>query len=288
MTVDIGLPMVVISMVELLFVPSLAISLAIPLLRSRNLRNFIFLGLLTILFVCDVLFFLWESVSPLYIALFAILTMVSVIGGRIIPAFTVSTLRYRGHNVRQYNQTPLDIAALVSLIVLMAVLSLEGSESTLLGVCAIISALIHAIRLRGYHTSKTYIDPMLWILHAGYIWLIIGLGLLGVSGFGYIKFATALHALTVGSIGSMTIGMMCRVALGHTGRAIKATPAMIGMFISMQLAAVIRVAVPVAFPDYAQLAIVISAVLWSGVFLLYSLYFMPILRSERPDGTLQT
>ena len=284
MNVDLGLPVWMVAVLDGSFLPALAVTLAIPLLHSRNKRNFIFLGLLTILCVCDLMFFFLEDMRPLYVALFVILTMVSLIGGRIIPAFTVSALRYYGHSVRSYDQTFLDIAALISLLLVMVALAFWGSDHYGLGVCAAVSSLIHAARLRGYHTAKTFVDPMLWILHAGYIWLIIGLGLVSLSAFGVVVFSTALHALTVGTIGSMTIGMMCRVALGHTGRNIRADSTMTFMFGAMQFAAIIRVFGPLFFPDSSHHAIIGSATLWSGIFFLYVLKFMPILKSVRPDG----
>lgn len=283
MNIDFSLPPWLVYSIDCSFLPVLAISLAIPLLKSRNTRNFIFLGLLTVLFLCDVAFFVLSSATPLYIALMVILTMVSLIGGRIIPAFTVSALRRKGMSVFQIDQKALDIAALLSLIALILILGVWGYDNIIFASFCSVSSLIHAARLRYFYSLKTFFDPMLWILHVGYIWLVIGLILLAVSGFGFIPFSIALHALTVGCIGSMTIGMMCRVALGHTGRDIHANRVTTLMFLLMQIAAVLRVSGPLIYPQEMAFWIISSSTIWSLVFFVYLLSYGRILLTSRKD-----
>ena len=117
----------------------------------------------------------------------------------------------------------------------------------------------------------------------GYIWLIGGLVLTGLSGIGVGTFSAALHAFTVGSIGSMTLGMMCRVTLGHTGRDIVCSPLTHVCFIMMQAAALIRVFGPLLLPDYHIIWIGASSMLWSACFILYLPIYAPMLLSPRPD-----
>jgi uncharacterized protein involved in response to NO len=151
------------------------------------------------------------------------------------------------------------------------------------GVVAVGSAIIHAWRIRLWHVNKVWNDPMLWSLHTGYIWLVIGLSMLGLSGFGITVPSTAIHTLTTGAIGSMTIAMMCRVALGHTGRALKSDNAIATLLILMQVAAIVRIT---AFflDDYYQYGVLISGALWSFAFGIYLLRFTPVLFTHRPDG----
>lgn len=282
--IDLHLPSVAIAIIDSSFLPALAATLAIPLIKSRNKRNFVFLGLLTILFVCNISFYISQSLTPITIAMLVIVTMISVIGGRIIPGFTVAGLRAHKIEIRPMDQTPYDIAALVSLLLLMATTAITGLEGTIPAIIAGISCIIHAIRIRGYHSLKTRIEPMLWILHVGYAWVVIGLGLICLSAIGFVPLPVAIHALTAGAIGSMTIGMMCRVALGHTGRMIHATFTTRIMFVLMQAAAGIRVFGPLILTDLTQSAIVLSAGLWSCAYLIYAWTFYPILKSDRPDG----
>lgn len=269
--------------VELLFIPALAISLSLPLLRSWNTRNFIFLGLLAALWACDLFFLLGQGRTPLYVALMVILVMVSLIGGRIIPSFTIGALRRMGHDVHIRDQYNLDKLALLSLAVSIASLMFTGINSSLFGACCAVSALIHALRMREYHSILALKDPLVWILHAGYIWLVAGLFMLSLSCFQVVSVQVALHALTVGCIGSLTLGMMSRVTLGHTGRNLLSSQMTTLSFILMQIAAVLRVAGPLLLPAHYTTFIVASGALWSVCFSLYLLLYAPMLWQARPD-----
>jgi uncharacterized protein involved in response to NO len=282
-TIEVGLPVWVIIVLESSFIPALAVSLAIPLIRSWNKRNFVFLAILSVLFTCDVWSLNAESKTPLYIALMMILTMVSLIGGRIIPAFTVAALRRTGIAAFQTDQAKLDVTALISLFV-TAVCLIFAQGSVILSVAAFSSSFIHALRMRHYHSLKTLSDPLLWILHAGYLWLVVGLFLMGLTGLGIFDIPMVIHALTAGCIGSMTLGMICRVALGHTGRDLVASRMTRISFVLIQFAAGVRTFGPLLMPDYAMNFIVASAALWTLCFLIYLVVYTPILISPRPDG----
>lgn len=280
---DMGLPNWLIYIVACAFIPSIAITLSIPLLKSWNKRNFVFLAILSCLSALQISFFILESKSALYVAIMMVMIMISLIGGRIIPAFTVAALRQRGEKLFQTPQPKLDVAALLSLIV-TAICLVFAPQSIFLSAAAFISAIIHIIRLSRYHSLKALIDPMLWILHAGFVWLIIGLGLLGLSGLGVLPVYLVIHAFTAGAIGSMTIGMIVRVALGHTGRSLIATKTTLIIFSLMQVMAVIRVFGPIILPDLSTYWIISSAGLWSICFALYLVIYTPVLASARPDG----
>ncbi len=285
MNVDLGLSPSIIILIEGSFIPALAISLSVPLLRARNKRNFIFLLLLSILFLCDMAFFMTASRLPLYIAVLVIITMISLIGGRVIPAFTVAALRRRGEEARQTPQTRLDIAALLSLLLVMLALIFLGVESVALAAAAFVAVIIHLLRLRHYHTRRILNDAMVWVLHLGYLWVIMGLWFMGLAALGLVAFSLALHAFTVGAIGTMTLGMMCRVSLGHTGRELKAGWATVLGFVFMQGAALLRIFGPLIWPEQTVLWITISAFFWSASFALYSLIYIPVLWGPRPDGS---
>lgn len=284
LNIDMGLPQPVVAGLSLLFIPALALSLSIPLIKSRNKRNFIFLGLLTILFASDAVFLLFgQSRSALYVALMMVLTMVSLIGGRIIPAFTVAALRRRGFMVVQTDQYRLDMAAIISLIGVALSLILTPA-GWVLGCIAAVSCALHAVRMRHYHSFKALSDPLLWILHAGYFWLVIGLGLLSLTGFGVLDIPAVIHSLTVGCIGSMILGMICRVTLGHTGRDLKVGRITAFSFVLIQIAAIIRVLGPMLIPEFKSDFIITAAVIWSLCFGLYLLVHGRMLFLPRPDG----
>lgn len=278
------IPQTLALVLEGLFIPALAISLLVPLYKSRNARNFVFLFLLAGLFVSDMAFMIQHDLKIMHITLLFILMMISVVGGRIIPAFTVAALRQRGQEVRVRDQKKLDGACLLSLLALIASFVAKGEAGALQTLIATLAAALHALRLRHYHSWHSRVDPLLWILHAGYLWLVIGLALLAVALSGHFPLSLALHALTAGSIGSLTLGMMCRVALGHTGRPLICPRLMVVAFWLIQLAALLRVLGPWLWPSLYLEWIIASGLLWAGSFALYLIAFGPVLLRPRPDG----
>lgn len=279
-----GLPIWFVGSVDCAFIPALAISLSLPLIKSRNVRNFIFLGILTVLFICNIAFFVTQERLPLHIALLTIVTMISLVGGRIIPAFTVAGLRRMGLVVYQREQPMLDKLCFIAMAALIAALIFFGLETVAVGTMAFTAGVLQLLRLRNYHVLKAFKDPMLWILHAGFGWLVLGLFMLGFYGYGFGTLSIALHALTAGCIGSMCIGMMCRVTLGHTGRNLIAKPMTKLIFVLMQVTALLRVGGPLLFPQYYMFWIGSSGVLWAVCFALYLPVYLPMLVKPRPDG----
>ena len=138
--------------------------------------------------------------------------------------------------------------------------------------------------MRHYHTIKTFDDPLVWILHAGYGWLVVGLGLLALTGVGILEISAVIHALTAGAIGSMILGMICRVTLGHTGRDLKVDTLTTITFFAIQITAVARVFGPIFVPEYTNEWIIGSAFLWSSCFVAYLWVYGPMLFTPRPDG----
>ena len=280
--IDLGLPFWLILVLETSFIPVLLIVLAIPLIRANNTRNFLILLRLLVLFACDVWFLKTGSKMPLYIALMMVLTVVSLIGGRIIPAFTVGALRRTGIVVNQTAQMTLDRIAVVSLIaVTLCLIFVPGTR--LLSLCALFSAIVHGLRKRHYHSLKTASDPMLWILHLGYGWLVIGLFLLALTGVGVFEIPLVIHALTAGCIGSMTLGMMTRVTLGHSGRPLESSTLTTLSFVLMQIAVLIRILGPMLIPQATVHWIIWSAGLWTTCFVIYLFVYAPMLIQPRPE-----
>jgi uncharacterized protein involved in response to NO len=278
---DLGFPEVVVFIFEGAFIVALAFSLSIPLFKTWNKRNFVFLVLLSILFACDMVFLITKERSSLYVAVMIVVAMISLIGGRIIPSFTVDALQERGEEAHETPQDKLDILAVLSLLLIILALMFVNQEEAILAGTAFLSAIIHALRMRRYHTHRILDDPMVWILHVGYTWVILGLFFIGFSALGFLPFSIALHAFTAGAIGSMTLGMMCRVTLGHTGRNKIATNLTKLSFLLLQCAAFMRVFGLMIAPDYGVEWIIGSAILWVLCFALYILIYAPML--WKPD-----
>jgi len=132
--------------------------------------------------------------------------------------------------------------------------------------------------------QKIWYVPLLWVLYVGYGWIILGFGLTIFSAYELIAPSLALHAFTIGGIGVLTLGMMARVSLGHTGRALRVSNAMAISFVFINVAALCRVLLPVVLPGWYNLLVYISTFAWLAAFSLFVFVYSPILTSVRADG----
>jgi uncharacterized protein involved in response to NO len=149
------------------------------------------------------------------------------------------------------------------------------------GLILVLAAALNAWRLSRWLGGATLAEPLLFILHVGYAWMIIGVALLGFSIVGVsIPIAAALHALTAGAIGTMILAVMTRVSLGHTGRPLSASRLTAIVFLLVNAAALTRVAASWSFPATTTL-IVFSALCWIAAFALFELHYSPVLLTPR-------
>ena len=259
------------------FFALLLLMVARSILKSRNRRNYFVMALLLAFLLVDIAFHLSAigiiPVPPsrvLYwtIDLFTVLML--AIGGRVIPFFTGRKLP--NVRVRRWHWLDWSVNGGAALLVPFDIL-LPGSV-TLGAVSFAVAALVLA-RWWLWQPWKTWREPMLWVLHLGYLWLAVGLALRGSAlASGAFPEITALHAITVGALGSLAIGMMTRVALGHTGRAMIAGPFMTVAFVLVNLAAVLRL---INLPNLLPLA----GGLWALAFAVYFIRFLPVMFTPR-------
>lgn len=260
-----------------LFALAVAWGIGRPLVASGNHRNLFFVVLVLGLGAAGVLVQAWPQ-PGIALGLDAVLFVMTVVAGRVIPGFTNNAVP--GAGARRY--VWLEHAALGSILLLIATDALQRTE--LAAGCALLAAPLHAARLALWAPLKTLRRPILWILHASYGWIVVHLALRGLAGFGLVPFALGTHALTVGAIGGMTLGMMTRTARGHTARPLVAGRAEIAAYLLVQLAAVVRVLVPLALPAASLGASMASALLWFGAFALFTASYVPVLMRPRLDG----
>lgn len=294
-------PTTLTALVDLLFLPSVAIALAVPLLRSGKRRNLplvaivLLLAALNLLFHCGHLGLL--EVEPLTIFAAAIMLfalLMTVIGGRVIPMFmrnSLPSVAFGRHVLRDRplrNQPWLDRIA-IGATLLVALLSFaeiwaEGIALFLVP-AATLAALAQAARLWGWAPLATWRVPMLWILHVGYAWIPIAFALLAVVKLGGdVPPSLPLHALTIGAMSSLMLGMMTRSARGHTARPISAGRLEVLAFVAIQFAALARIVLPLFVPSLTSLAVTLAGTLWSVAFLLFLIVYWPILTRPRLDG----
>jgi uncharacterized protein involved in response to NO len=282
-----ALPRGVPAIVDLAFLPVLVVVLARPLVAARNWRNFVMLGVLGALFAANVVVHL-EALGVMatgaarhacLVAVDVVILVILVIAGRVFPMFTRNAT-----SVTSIRSIPsLDVltvagmAALTLLDVLVPERAVTAATAGAVGALSIVRAAHWGSR----HTAR---HPLLWILHAGYAWLALGLLLRALGRLVPIPGSVATHALTVGAIGSLTLGMMARVALGHTGRALVASKPVVWAFGAITMAAFARVVVPMFAPGWYFGTLVATAALWTLAFLLYMVAYFPILLMPRVDG----
>lgn len=276
----------ILAVLDMAFLPALAISLSIPLLRRRQTRNLVFLLVLTALTLANVLVHMQllgiTQATPkpgLLLAIYLIITLITILGGRVIPFFTERGIA--GVTTRQWKVV--EYLALGSLLVL-AGLDLANAPPAAIALFALLAALGHGIRLFGWHHRQAWSVPLLWVLHLGYAWLVAGFLFKALAAAGLTNPALAIHAFTAGAIGTVTLGMMARVALGHTGRMLRVGPAMFWAFVLANLAGVIRVFVPAIAPAYYNTWLVLAAILWSTAFAIFLMAYANVLISPRVDG----
>jgi uncharacterized protein involved in response to NO len=157
-------------------------------------------------------------------------------------------------------------------------------QGALLAVLAVACAAAHLARWSMWQPWKTLRTPIVWVLHAAYLWIPVHLALRAMAVGGMVTTSTATHALTVGAIGGLVIGMMTRTARGHTGRPLLADRYEVACYALVLLAALVRVFVPLAAPAHTVNAVVCSGILWSAAFALYTVRYWPVLTRARVDG----
>jgi uncharacterized protein involved in response to NO len=263
-----------------------AVAIAIPLAKARNRRNYFFVALLIALASAEALFHLAQrgafDVSPgqcVGVALDLLLVVMAAIAGRVIPMFTNNGVPGAG----AVSLSWLDRAAL-GLLLALAAADTAGLGGAAIAPIAAVAALAHTARWLLWRPWRTSRVPLVWALHLAYAWIPIHLAMRAGVALGWPHASAATHALTVGAVGGLTVAMMTRTALGHTGRPLVARASEIAIYLLVAAAAVFRVFVPLAVPAWLVGAVMSSAVLWSAAFVVYLVRYGPMLLRPRADG----
>ena len=253
---------------DVLFAVGLAIAIGRPIVASGNRRNLFIVGLVLAIGAASVAFHA-EPRLGLAVGLDLVLFIMAVIAGRVVPMFTNNAVQ-----AGATTQPWVERAAIASLLALLVNDAFSfGWEWAL----AAVAAVAHGIRLALWRPWKTRRKPILWILHASYAWIVIHLALRALAGLDLVVPSLATHALTVGAIGGLTLGMMTRTARGHTGRPLVAGPAEVAAYALIQAAAVVRVVLPILAPSIYVWSVALAAALWTAAFVLFTVVFVPIL-----------
>ncbi len=285
-----SLPVLLVAIVDVLFLPVVALYLLSILWRQRNTHNYIMAGVIGLLGLTNLCMhvglisrnFIWLLHSETA-ALNIIAFIMVVIAGRITPAFSANWLRIQEKNPDTVRRsTQLDVWVL-SVTALMIPLDMIPGAPIVAGVAALLAALLNGIRLvlwSGWRTAK---EPLLWILHVGYAWIVIAFLLKGLAAFDIVMATVWQHALGTGAMGTLILGVMTRVSLGHTGRSLALPRFGITIYFAILLSAVVRVLTALLVLDY-HAGLMISAIGWTLAFIVFLVIYWPILSSPRVDG----
>jgi uncharacterized protein involved in response to NO len=216
------------------------------------------------------------------IGLAATLILVMLIGGRIIPSFTRNWLARMNPGPLSAPLGRFDIAA-----ILVAVLALAAwivaPQGRLVGAALLVAGLAHAARLARWRGYRAWRDRLVLVLHVAYAFIPIGFVLTALSAFRLIPISAGEHAWAIGVFGGMTIAVMSRASLGHTGRALVASPAVQAIYALIFGAAIARVCAAIV-PDWAWVGLHVSAFGWAAAFFGFALAYWPALAGPRRGG----
>ncbi len=281
-----GIPVAVVLVVDVAFLPLIAISLARQLWQGKNRVNRVFLPLLLLMALANLLShlqLLGQIDGPgdmRRVMLVLVLGLIALVAGRVIPSFTQNALPGFRPRARPW----VERLTLVSLALLMLGEASALAPAPLTALLWLLFGASQAVRLGGWFDPRVLSIPVLWVLHVGYAWVVLGAMLTGLAAFGLFPPTAALHALTVGGIGVFTMGMMARVVRGHTGRPIDVTRLTTLAFVAVNLAALIRVFGTAWIENSYPFLVDLSGGLWVFGFALFAGNYVPMLLRARVDG----
>ena len=279
------------TILDLVFALLLIISVCYPVVKVRQWRQLAILSKLMLLVVFNLLFYLGVlnvlergEYLGIYGGLYLVIGLILTMGRRVMPMFIENGVGYLGYRVKLFNSRWLDISSLV-LFLIFFICELFFNYQPVSSSVALCLFVINAIRLIGWHTPGIWQRSLLWSLYLSLWFICIGFLLFACVFFIGISKFIALHAFAVGGIGVVTMAMMSRVSIGHSGRDINNPPRKISIaFLLLLSGAFFRVIVPLIDVQNYTVWIGISQILWVAAFMVFVIVFFPILTRSRIDG----
>ncbi|WP_262029261.1 NnrS family protein [Microvirga sp. Mcv34] len=209
----------------------------------------------------------------------ATMMLIMLIGGRIIPSFTRNWLARRNPGrlpapFGRYDIVSV-VAALVALLAWIAV-----PEARVTGPGLIAAGSLQAMRLGRWAGERAWRDPLVLILHVAYAFVPLGFVLTGLASLGILPTAAGLHAWTGGAMGAMTLGVMSRASLGHTGRALVASASVRLLYLLLVASALARICAAI-HPAWGDTLLHVAGGAWAAAFIGFGLVYWNILTRPR-------
>ncbi len=285
--VSAALPGWAVAAADLAFLPALCLALGLSIARARQWRNLPVILLVLILAAANAAMHAaalgeWPEglMTGARLGLLAVIVLVSLIGGRIVPAFTRNALVAAGRPVEMATPGWLAAAGNMAVAIAGALIVIEAPPAVT-GTASLAAAGLAALRLSFWHGWKIRQVPLLWVLHLAWMWVPAGLALYGLALLGGgIPEGAAIHALAVGAAATMVMAVSSRAGLGHTGRPLTAPRPMVAAYLLLTLSAGSRVLAALVAAD-GSLLLHLSAACWSGAFALFFCVYLPILTRPR-------
>ena len=276
-----GLGIVWAAVADTLFCLYLVIAIVVPLVRKHQwqqtgiVAKVVLIGAGNLVFYLGVLGYLDQGVRwGLYTGFYLVIGLILTMSRRLIPFFIQRGL---DAPVQLRNSSRVDIASLVIYLAFFVVEVFVGNRA-LAAVLAGVLFLIHAYRLAGWHTPGIWHKPLLWSLYLSYLFITTGFLLFAASLWLDRLWFPALHAFAVGGIGLVTLSMMTRVSLGHTGRSVHQPPRLMPLFLLLVvIATLVRIVLPPVLPDFYSRWMALAQLLWIGAFAGFVALYLPIL-----------
>lgn len=261
-----------------------------PVIKTNNRRQYGFVSKLVLLLLAQILFYLGlfnvvdqGTTYGVYLGFYLCIAIVLTMGRRVIPFFIQRAL---GLSEDLKNPKWLDISSLV-LFTIFSIWDTFFADHVGLAVLSLVLFVLYAIRLFNWYGKGLFKHPLIWILWLSNGVLICGFILKATAVWGLNSPFLALHAFAFGGIAMMTLGMMARVGLGHTGRNVFAPPKRLTpAFICLLLAAIVRVILPLLLPQHYSLLIMLAVSLWLAAITIFLSYYAKVFIRPRADGKL--
>lgn len=248
--------------------------------KNRNLPVVGLVALFALLDACDYVAAIAvpdHEATPSRAAIAVVVVLISVIGGRIIPSFTRNWMVKQGFTQGLPGQpSRFDLAAIALTAVALGLWA-AAPDARWVAFALALAGGFQFVRWARWRGWRTWRDPLVLVLHVGYAWIPLGLLLLGASVAGWpIPATAAIHALTAGAIATMILAVMTRASLGHTGRALHANAATVGLYALVTLGAALRVLTGLGLIEYRR-GIELSGGAWAAAFALFAVAYAPVL-----------
>jgi len=277
---------------DTLWIAWLAVALTHPIVLAKKWKNLLIIALVYGMLVANTLFNLGMlnlleggTHIGIYLGLYLLLALILLLAGRVMPMFIRNGV---DHPFTPCNRRWVNVMAMV-IFPLFVLADLLKAAPWLVALLSALLAVLHALRLSGWYTPAIWRKPLLWVLVIAYGWIVFGFALKAAAAMGLSSPVLALHSFAVGGIGMISLGMMARVAWGHSGRDLNKPPSMLAAIFSLlTLASVMRIVMPLLLPNLYLWWLALSQVLWLSAFCAFLWCYTPVLWLPREDDVAKS